>query len=251
MLKEERFNHILEKLQHNRKVSLGELSLDLQVSEDTVRRDIQLLSKSGRLTKVRGGAIPHSPNANMHNFTDRIHLSEQDKATIARKAVALLAPGQTILLDGGTTTYYMASILPRDIELTVVTNNIPIAALLLDHPTVKVILAGGQVFKSSRVTMGMETIRMFSQLRVDVCFTGVCSLHHLFGITGPHLEETEVKRVMVQSANRLVAVTTLDKIGTAEPFQICAIKSVDTIITEADTDSALFEPFKALGIQIL
>lgn len=251
MLKEERFDHILQKLQNNRKVTLGDLSIELEVSEDTVRRDIEALSQNGRLTKVRGGAIPHSPNAGIHAFKDRIRLSEPDKIIIAKKALTLLKPGQTILLDGGTTTYTMAGMLPPDIRLTVVTNNIPIAALLMEHPTVKVILAGGKVFKSSQVTIGMEAIRLLGQLRVDICFTGVCSLHEEFGISSPDMEETEVKRAMVSAANQVVAVTTLDKIGTAEPYNVCGIATVETIITEADPESALFAPYRALGINIL
>jgi DeoR/GlpR family transcriptional regulator of sugar metabolism len=251
MLKEERFDHILHKLASNRKVTLGEISSELEVSEDTVRRDIEALSKNGQLTKVRGGAIPHSPNAGIHAFKDRIHVSETDKVIIAKKALNLLKPGQTILLDGGTTTYKMAGMLPHDIVLTVVTNNLPIAALLTEHPSVEVIMAGGKIFKSSQVTIGMEAIRLLSSLRVDICFTGICSLHEEFGISSPDMDETEVKRVMVRSANRVVAVTTLDKIGTAEPYNVCGIGSVETIITEADPDRALFAPYRALGINIL
>ena len=251
MLKEERFDHILQKLESNRKVTLGELSSELSVSEDTVRRDLEALSRNGRLTKVRGGAIPHSPNTQVHAFKDRIHISETDKELIAKKALTLLKAGQTILLDGGTTTYIMAGMLPADMQLTVITNNIPIAALLTEHPLVEVILAGGKVFKSSQVTVGMEAIRLFTSLRVDICFTGICSLHDEFGITGPDLDETEVKRVMVRSANRVVAVTTLDKIGTAEPYNVCGIGMVETIITEADPESAMFAPYRALGINIL
>lgn len=251
MVKEERFEYILQKLVSNRKVTLPGLSADLLVSEDTVRRDIEELSKNGRLTKVRGGAIPHSPNATIHAFKDRIHVSEEDKLIIAKKAVTLLQPGQTILLDGGTTTYAMAGLLPKNVSLQIITNNIPVAALLMDHALVEVVLAGGKIFKSSRVTMGMEAIRLFSNLRVDIFFTGVCSLHETFGITGPDLEETEVKRAMVASANRVIALTTLNKIGTAETFQICGIEKVDTIITEALPANKVFEPFSLAGISIM
>lgn len=251
MLKEERYNHILQKLVHNRRVTLSELSSDLMVSEDTVRRDIEALSKDGRLTRVRGGAIPHSPNARLHAFKDRIKISEQDKEVIARKALTLLQNDQTILLDGGTTTYIMAGLLPADVQLTVVTNNIPIANLLMDHPSVQVILAGGRVFKSSQVTVGMETCRFLEKIRVDICFTGICSLHEVSGISGPDYDEAEVKRVMMQSANRVVAITTQNKIGTAEPFKICDIGNVDTIITEADPASDLFAPYLSLGINIM
>ena len=162
MLKEERFNHILKKLSDHQKVTLSEVSEELLVSEDTVRRDIEELSKSGRLKRVRGGAVPHSPNARLHAFKDRIHVLEKDKQIIAAKAVALLQAGQVIILDGGTTTYTMAGMLPLDLQLTVVTNNIPVAALLADHPTVEVVLAGGKVFKSSNV---LPLLRIRARLR--------------------------------------------------------------------------------------
>ncbi len=251
MLKEERFDHILQKLESNRKVTLSQLSAELDVSEDTVRRDIEELSRTNRLTRVRGGAIPHSPNAPVHAFKDRIHVSENDKKIIAEKAIGLLKPGQVILLDGGTTTYTMAAMLPRDLQVTIVTNNIPVAALLVDHPSAEVILAGGKVFKSSRITTGMEAIRLFKTIRADIYFTGICSIHEEFGITGPDLEESEVKRVMVSSASRVIAVTTHNKIGTAEPYHICDITNVETIITEAAQDGEIFSAYHALGINIM
>src|SRR5580698_629975 len=100
MLKEERFDFIITRLKSNQSVKLGQLSEALDVSEDTVRRDIEELAKSGLLTKVRGGAIPHSPNA--HSFQERMHISEDEKLEIAHKALSLIRPGDTILLDGGT-----------------------------------------------------------------------------------------------------------------------------------------------------
>jgi DeoR/GlpR family transcriptional regulator of sugar metabolism len=251
MLKEERLDHILQKLAKNRKVTLSELSADLNVSEDTARRDIEALARNARLIKVRGGAVPHSPNINAHAFKDRMHLSETDKEIIAVKALHLLHPGQAILLDGGTTTYTMARMLPGDMQLTVVTNSIPIAASLMEHPLVEVVFVGGRIFKSSQVTVGIEAIDLLKRLRVDICFTGICSLHQEFGISGPHLDETDVKRAMVQSANSVVAVTTINKIGTAETFKVCDIEQVGTIITEADPEIEMFIPYRNLGITVL
>lgn len=249
MLKEERFDFILNKLKVNRKVKLNELSRDLQVSEDTVRRDIELLSKNGLLLKVRGGAIPHSPNA--HSFKERIHVSEQNKEIIAKKALDLLQPQQTILLDGGTTTYTLAALLPQDIAITVVTNNIPIASLLMEHPTATVILTGGKVFKDSQVTIGMEAIHLLQNVHVDICFIGVCSIHHEIGVSTVDYDEAEVKRVMIQSANRVIAVTTHEKIGTAESYKVCEIDVLDSIITDKDPNDKLFEPYRKLNIHII
>ena len=249
MLKEERLDFILQKLKEDQKVKLGELSTALQVSEDTVRRDIELLASNGLLMKVRGEAVPHSPSA--HSFRERIHILEADKKVIASKAIQLLSPGQTILLDGGTTTYIMGSMLPPDLRLTVVTNNVPLAALLAEHPSVEVILAGGRIFKRSQVTGGMETLRLFSQLRVDICFIGICSLHHTIGVSTLEYEEAEVKRAMLQAASQVVAVTTYDKIGTAETYKVCEITALDTIITEVDSNNELFKPYTDLGLRII
>ncbi len=249
MLKEERLDFILQKLKTNHSVKLESLSADLNVSEDTIRRDIEFLSCKGLLLKVRGGAVPHSPNA--RSFKERIHVSERDKQAVAKKAFALVEPGQTILLDGGTTTYTLATMIPQNFKLTVITNNIPIAAVLMDHPHTEVILAGGRIFKNSQVTVGVETIRMLQQIRVDTCFIGICSLHHELGVSTPDYDETEVKRIMVQQANKVVAVTTQNKIGTAESYKVCDIRAVHTIITETNPAEKLFAAYKKLGIHII
>lgn len=249
MLKEERLDFILQKLKEDQKVRLNELSSALQVSEDTIRRDIELLAENGLLTKVRGGAIPHSPTSKV--FAERVHLLEEDKKRIAEKALQLLQPGQTVMLGGGTTTYALARILPPDLPLTVVTNNVPLAALLGDHPSVEVILAGGRVHKHSQMTIGAEAARLFQQLHVDICFTGVCSLHHEIGVSTHNYDDLEAGRAMLQSSSKVVAVTTYDKIGTAELYKLCDISTVDCIITEVDNTRELFEPYVQLGIQIL
>lgn len=249
MLKEERLDFILQKLKTDQKVRLNELSSALQVSEDTVRRDIELLAENGLLTKVRGGAVPHSPN--MHPFADRVHVLEDDKKLIAQKALQLLQPGQTVMLGGGTTTYALARMLPQDMPLTVVTNNVPLATLLCEHPAVEVVLAGGKIDKHAQMTVGIEAARMFQQVHVDICFTGVCSLHHEIGVSTHNYNDLEAGRAMLTSASKVVAVTTFDKMGTAELYKLCDITAVDCIITEVDSNNDMFKPYQSLGIQIL
>jgi DeoR/GlpR family transcriptional regulator of sugar metabolism len=251
MLKEERLDFILQKLKADQVVKLGDLSLSLNVSEDTIRRDIETLDRNGLCSKVRGGAIPHSPNMKAHSFKERVNASEEQKTIIAQKAISLIYPGATILLDGGTTTFKLAGLLPTNIPLTVITNSIPVANALMEHSMVEVILAGGRIFKSSQVTMGIETIRLLEKVRVDILFTGICSLHLGLGVTAPDFDEAEAKRIMVQSANKVVAITTHDKIGTAESFKVCNLQDVDTIITEISNKDESFRPYRELGIHIM
>jgi len=247
MLKEERHDFIIKSLKSNHSVKLGELSQALAVSEDTIRRDIEGLAKNGLLTKVRGGAIPHSPNA--HSFQERINVSETEKGIIARKALPMIKAGDTILLDGGTTTYALAGLL--DISLTVITNNVPVAALLASKRNMEVIITGGRILSDSEVTAGENAISQLEQLHVDICFLGVCSLHHRIGVTSIDYFECEMKRAMVKCSDRIVALTGHDKIGTSEAYKICPIDQLDTIITEINADNEMFEPYRLKNIHIL
>ena len=247
MLKEERLDFIINRLKSNPSVKLGQLSVDLDVSEDTIRRDIEGLAKSGLLTRVRGGAIPHSPNA--HSFQERIHISENEKAIIARKALSLIKPGDTILLDGGTTTYALAGLL--NMPLTIITNNVPVAALLAGRKDMEVIVAGGRILADSQVTAGAGAISLFEQSHVDIYFLGICSLHHEIGVTSMDYFESEMKRAMVNCSDRIVALTGFDKMGTSEAYKVCPIDMLDSIVTETSADNEIFEPYRQRNIQIL
>ncbi|MGO4294101.1 DeoR/GlpR family DNA-binding transcription regulator [Chitinophaga sp. RAB17] len=248
MLKEERLDYILKKLQTDHKVLQTELSTDLQVSEDTVRRDLESLAQNGQLIKVRGGAIPHSPNP--YSFKERIQYHEDDKKHIAGKALTYLHNGQTIILDGGTSTLMLAKLFPANLHIRVITNSVPIVAQLIEHPVIEVIFTGGLIGKDSRTAGGMDTIRMLEKLRADICFLGICSLHPDAGVTGLDLGEADVKSAMVGSANKTIALATSDKMGTAEPFKVCDITGLDTIITDNPNLPSL-KPYINLGIQVI
>ncbi len=247
MLKEERLQLILCRLEENKKVRLCDLSEELSVSEDTIRRDIRELSERGLLTMVRGGAIPHAPGPK--SFTDRIHFASKDKQIIARKALEFLHDGQVVIFDGGTSALAVASILPKDLKITVATNSFPVASMLEDHQNVEVLFAGGRLYKESFVTTGFETIRFFQQIRADICFLGICSIHLQIGVTSHFYEEAEVKKTMIAASNLVVALTTPEKIDTAESYYICPATDLNTIITTIPHDARL-QLFNAAGISI-
>ncbi|WP_025763362.1 DeoR/GlpR family DNA-binding transcription regulator [Dyadobacter tibetensis] len=249
MLKQERFQVILDQLGQNNRVLLTELSALLGVSEDTVRRDIKALSDQGLLQAVRGGAVPPSPVP--HQFKDRMTYGNEQKKLIAQKAVGLLKDGQVIILDGGTSTLLLATLLPADISLTVITNSFPIASVLEEHQGVEVLFAGGQLMKSSFVTVGADTIDFFRKFRPDICFLGICSIHRDYGVTGPDFEESQVKAAMVQVSKKVVALSSTEKMDTAESYYICPADELHSIVTDQIGDMVLFEKYKNLGIKLL
>lgn len=249
MLKEERFQLILNKLSEDQKVTLKTLSEQLKVSEYTVRRDLKELTDQGLLKAVRGGAVPHSPTP--HHFSDRLNYQNDVKKEIAEKALPLLQHGQVVVFDGGTTAMAIASILPRDLRITVVTNSFPIVNVLESHPNIEVLFAGGRLNKSAFASIGHDTINFFKNVRADLYFMGICSIHPTIGVTTIHYEESEVKKAIVEVSKKVVALTPNERINTAEAFFICPASSVDVIITDGEGKELTEESFKDSGITVM
>ncbi|HEY5825613.1 MAG TPA: DeoR/GlpR family DNA-binding transcription regulator [Cyclobacteriaceae bacterium] len=249
MLKEERFQFILTRLSEDQKVTLKKLSKLLKVSEDTVRRDLKELTDKGLLKAVRGGAIPHSPTP--HHFTDRLNYQSEAKKVIARKAVELIRDGQVVVFDGGTTAMAIASLLPPELRITVVTNSFPIANVLQSHPGIEVLFAGGRLHKGAFTSIGHDTISFFKNIRADIYFMGICSLHQTIGVTTINYEESEVKKAIVEVSKKVVALAPNERINTAEAFFICPSSSVDIIITDEAGKKNTEESFKDSGISIM
>lgn len=249
MVREKRFNYILEKLHDNSEVAFSELSSDLHVSEDTIRRDIDALANNGLLLKIRGGAIPRSHNP--LSFKDRIGQLSDDKELIAFKAQTLIKSGQTIFLDGGTSVYTLVSLLSTDIKLTVITNNTAIIPALSAYPSVDLIVLGGKYLKQSETIVGYQAIKMVENFQADLYFMGVCALDMVKGVTSSYMEEAELKQAMLRKSAVSIALSTFDKLETFESYRVCPIQSLDYVITETDAQNVRLRPFKEVGIKVL
>jgi DeoR/GlpR family transcriptional regulator of sugar metabolism len=248
MLKEERQHLILEMLRKNGKVLASELSQHFNVSEDTIRRDLRELGDAGKMVRVHGGGLPHSPAA--PNFNERLKQWPESKAALARAALNHIHAGQVIILDGSTTTLHVAEMLPPDLQAEVVTNSPVIAEALANHPCVDVVLVGGHLFKESRVTTGALTVDMFRSIHADICFLGICSLHPEVGISTMDREESYVKRAMIGGSNEVVALSSLDKLGTASPYIVAPINELTILITEHIASEDILNPYRQAGVSV-
>ncbi|TCD29041.1 DeoR/GlpR transcriptional regulator [Pedobacter psychrodurus] len=249
MVKEERLQIIINTLEKDNKVRLDKLSSLLNVSEDTVRRDIKELDMQGLLRAVRGGAISHSPIP--QHYRDREKYNQQHKQVIANKALQFLKDGQVVFFDGGTSVVALAAALPKDLKITIITNSFPVANILEDHPNAEVIFAGGRLHKTAFTTMGQETIDTFRKVRADICMLGICSLHHSMGITSIIYEDAQLNNIMINQAQKTIALSALEKINTVEPYYVCPVTDVDVIITETDSGNTILESYKQLGIEVV
>lgn len=249
MLKEERQQQILEMLRREGKVLASELSGVLNISEDTVRRDLRDLAEAKLIQRVHGGALLRSPAT--ASYAARQKQATTAKAEIAQVAARLIQPGQVVILDGGTTTLQLAQALPHDLKATIITNSPPIAVALAEHSGIEVILVGGRLYKNSLVAVGAETVETFRTFRADLCMLGICSLHPETGISVPALEEAQVKRAMIASSAEVVALASAEKLNTAAPYIVGPLSELTHLVTESGVSDEILAPYERLGITII
>lgn len=249
MLKEERHSIILDLLFRQKKVLTADLSENLEVSEDTIRRDLKELSDNGQLRKVHGGALAHSSNP--FSYHDRKIYAQESKQLIAYKALPLLHNGMVILIDGGTTNLELVKQLPNELEATFFTNSLPVAVQLSNHPKIKVIFAGGKLLKDAQVTIGEEVAHTFSAIKADLAFLGTRGVDAFEGISEIDWEEAKVKRSMVNAARNVVSMAIAEKLNTSHPYPVAEINQLSTLITDLNSDDELLIPYRETGIQII
>src|ERR671930_614415 len=183
--------------------------------------------------------------------TEIVTRLRQDGRVVAAELVAkLVRSGQVIFLDAGTTALEVARALPPELEATIVTNSPPAASALADHPSAEVILLGGQLRKDAIAAAGAATVEAIERIQADVCILGVCSLHPEIGISVLDLEESYVKRAMIDHAAEVVAVTASDKLGSAGPYVVGPLDQLTHLVTDSTVSDELLEPFRALGIEV-
>jgi DeoR/GlpR family transcriptional regulator of sugar metabolism len=249
VLTDERRAVILERLGTHGRVLAADLTAELAVSADTIRRDLRELDEAGQLRRVHGGALPRHGDASP--FATRARRAPQAKASIARRAASCVSDGQVVVLDGGTTTLEVARALRDDLNASVVTTSPPIALALADHPGLEVTVVGGTLRPNALVTVGVTAIDALRLIRADVVFLGVCGLHPEIGVTTDDLEERHVKAAMIEGAGEVVALADRDKLGTAMPIVVAPLSAVTQLVTDADADDDVLAPYRALGIEVL
>jgi len=241
MLKKERQAYITQQLNIHNKVLSSDLSLQLNVSEDTVRRDLNELSEQGKLLKVHGGALSVGFHFTLEN--NSIY-SATEKKIIAQKAVSLIKDGMLVLLSGGTTIRELVKSLPLELNATFITVSLPIALELLNHPTAEVIFLGNKLSKSAQMSVGAEVVQKLSGIHADLCFLGTNSID-LGGVTDLEWEVIEVKKAMLAAAQTSISLAISEKLNTRQRLQVCDLGQLDHLITELSPDAEILMPYSS------
>lgn len=248
MLKKERQAFILHNVNLHNRVLSSDLSSAINVSEDTIRRDLQELSEHNKLIKVHGGALSKSFHSSFNS--SKVYAIE-NKKKIAQKAVRLIKDGMFVLTSGGTTIIELAKALPENLHATFITGSLPSAIEYMHHPNIDVIIIGDKLSKNSQITVGGEAIAKIKQIKADICFVGTNALEVKSGLMDNDWEVVLVKKAMIESSVKVVSLAISEKINTTQRIKVCETTDIDVLITELDVDAPLLAPYKSAGIEIL
>ena len=249
MLKRERQAYILHQVNLHNKVLCVNLCQDINVSDDTIRRDLQELADEGKIIKVHGGALSNS-------FHKGVHSSEQvysyvKKGLIAQKAASLIKEGMFVLTSGGTTINELAKALPPQLNATFISGSITALVEYVKHPSIEVIAIGDKISKNAKISIGPDAISRVRQIRSDLCFLGINAIDTEFGVSDNDWDVVQMKKAMIESSKKTVCLTISEKINTTQPIQVCSIDKIDILITELPPDDELLKPYVDAGITVL
>ncbi|HET7475388.1 MAG TPA: DeoR/GlpR family DNA-binding transcription regulator [Dermatophilaceae bacterium] len=251
MYAEERQQLILERARELGRVDVASLASLFQVTPETVRRDLTSLERHGVLRRVHGGAIPVERLGFEPSVATRSDRFVAEKERIAKAALEQLPDEGTVLLDAGTTTLRLAEALPRDRELTVVTNSLPIAAVIAERGNIDLYLLGGRVRPRTLAAVGAWVAASLADIFVDVAFVGTNGLSVRRGLTTPDQSEAAAKQAMIAAARRSVVLTDHSKMGVDHFSRVAALRDLAMVITDSGLDPETAHEIEAEGPEVV
>lgn len=242
---------ILQELQLNSIVDVNELSRSLSVSVDTIRRDLRQMENSGLVKCVRGGAcLPESKSA-ISNFKGREIIHSDLKRAAARKALREIHGGDVIAMNSGTTNTILAQeLLSFSEPLTVVTNNLAAAVILMQNPGINLILIGGMTDGQEQSTCGAECVRAFGEYYPDTAFLSINAVSNRDGYTDFRMHEIPVIQTLASRAKRVIAVMDSSKLGKCSKRKVLNSSEVDLLLMDDNVPDDIAAAYHDKGFEI-
>ena len=248
MLKEERHQKILDEVSLRNRILLLDMAAQLNVSIDTIRRDVKELDQKQLIKKVHGGAISLGFVSN-NAAIDVYDLEE--KQLIAHKTIPFISDGAVIFIDGGTTCMELVKLIPSKRKITCFTLSLPIASEMIKKPNVDLIFIGGKISKESHMSVSVGAVNELSQIRFDYSFISTGYIDPTHGLSEFDWEVVQIKRAIVKASRRSILLCISKKFNSHQKYKCVNVSDIDTLVTELDPNDVLLDPFKNLNINIL
>ena len=249
MLAEERRHRLLELIRLRRFASLPELTGAMAVSESTVRRDLESLEEQGSLRRIHGGVLYAGDSPKLPHFDARQPAAWPQKKAIARVAVGLVEDGDTVLLDGGSTTYEVARLLVGR-PLHVVTTSLPTANLFAADSQSDLVLIGGNICPRTGVAQGPYADKMLAMVRVRKAILSIAGVNE-DGFFNNNLLLVETERAMMEAADEVIVVADSSKFGRQSLGHVCPLDNVDRVVADDGIGDHWREKITTAGVELL
>jgi DeoR/GlpR family transcriptional regulator of sugar metabolism len=240
---------IAARLDNGQPVVAAQLATEFGISEDAIRRDLRALVAEGRARRVYGGALPIAPGS--ANMATRSVKQPEAKSMLARAAAAMIEPGDLEFLDNGSTNLALVEFLPEDRDLTVATNAVEIAAAVLRRQDLPLIVIGGLADPMVGGCVDSSAVLAVSQMTIDICFLGACSVSSSFGIRAFDYADANFKRSLVAASRRTVVMATDDKFDEHANHHVVHIADIHGLIVGQWAESGELIAIESTGCAVV
>lgn len=250
MFAEERKIKIAKMISDGKSVKVSELAKLFNVSESTIRRDLMSLENRGNILRTHGGAVS---NMNMQfepSFFEKQEKNADRKAAIGEIAAGMINDGDTVIIDSGTTTQYIARYIKAK-KITVITNSVTLSYELSNREDIEVITTGGMIRSNTKAMIGPIAEMTLKQFKVDKAFIGANAISIECGVTTPNIIEANTKKAMIEASKKVYIVADSSKFNEVTFAFVCSIKDIDAIITDSGLSEREAEEYRHLGVDII
>jgi DeoR family transcriptional regulator, fructose operon transcriptional repressor len=251
MFEEERKQLIVNYVLSKSRVSVQELCKLLDVSESTIRRDLSDLEEQKLLKRTHGGAISINTVNFEPTYSEKVDQFREEKIRIAKKAAEFIEDGDSLIIDAGSTTFYLAAELAKFRGLTVVTNSIPLMQKLSSIPDINIVATGGALRTITMAFTGPLSENVLDHIHVDKAFIGTNGLDLEAGLTTPNVAEASIKHKMISIANQVFVLADHSKIGCVSFSRFGTIDEIDTCITSEAVSEEQKAAFESKNVQLI
>ena len=250
MLAAERKMRIIDYVRQHRTATIATLAREFDVHEATIRRDLTEIEREGALKRTHGGVVIEQWTHDEPSFSERTSHNLEQKMRIGQLAAGMVEDGDHIIIDSGTTTQHIARHLAHRTNITVITNDMNVAAELRDAPKVKVIVTGGELYPSSYMLNGMFTEQVLRSLHVIKAFIGTPALHPQYGLMHPEAALVPAKQAMIRAASEIVVVADDSKLGKLSLHTVAPNSAIHRLVTGKEASEHVLQPFRDSGISV-
>lgn len=251
LFQSERQRQIVALTMQEGRVEVSNLADMFSVTTETIRRDLSDLQRQKVVRRVHGGGIPWETSAFEPRVAVRADRNDNEKRRMARKAVEELPDHGSVIIDSGSTLTRFAEAIPEGPSLSVVTNSLPVAQALAKRTSLDVIVTGGRLMKETLALVDQQAIDSVEPLTVDTLFISTDAATAATGLTTPYRHEAALKKAMIQSARRVVALIDHSKFGKDEFIRFAEWSDVDVLITTTELSASVRSDIEATGVTVV